>query len=434
MTDYAFETWDVFTDSVFAGNPLAVVTDARGLSSEDMLKITREFNLSETTFILPPDDPGNTARVRIFTLGYEMPFAGHPTVGTAIAIARMRGQPGALALELQAGLFHVQVDRDGDNDFTYFTALRDGTPVGRISAHLHRASLAIHDATKAYFGFFDCADDPQAATALLTAAEDWARARGMQRLSGNFNLTAMQQIGVMTDGFAHAPYTDQIWGPPHLPGLLAAHGYDRSFPMTTFAMPLGTGAGPKPLPDATRSALLAEGFSFAPITRATINDRLEDARTILNRSFLDNPMFVPVTAEEFAFQAKDMKWIMDPRISKVVHYEGQAVGAVIAIPDLNPLLKRVRSRMGLTLPWHFLRYRATRTRAVVIFQGVLPEFQRRSVNPLMLSEMIRDMTAAGYKSVGGTWIADENTASLRQTEKSGASPLHRLHLFTKDLT
>ena len=115
MTAYAFETWDVFTDSAFAGNPLAVVTDARGLSSEDMLKITREFNLSETTFILPPDDPGNTARVRIFTLGYEMPFAGHPTVGTAIAIARMRGQQGALALELQAGLFHVQVDRDGDN-------------------------------------------------------------------------------------------------------------------------------------------------------------------------------------------------------------------------------------------------------------------------------------------------------------------------------
>ena len=114
MTAYAFETWDVFTDSVFAGNPLAIVMDGRGLSADDMLKITREFNLSETTFVLPPVDSGNTARVRIFTLGYEMPFAGHPTVGTAIAIARMRDLQGALALELQAGLFHVQVDRDGD--------------------------------------------------------------------------------------------------------------------------------------------------------------------------------------------------------------------------------------------------------------------------------------------------------------------------------
>ena len=145
-------------------------------------------------------------------------------------------------------------------------------------------------------------------------------------------------------------------------------------------------------------------------------------------------MFVPVSTEEFNFQAKDMKWIMDARISKLVHFEGQAVGAVIAIPDLNPLLKRLNSRMRLSLPWHFLRYRAQRDRAIVIFQGVLPAFQRRSVNPLMLNEMIKDMRAAGYKSVGGTWIADQNVASLRQTEKSGAKPLHRLHLFEKELT
>lgn len=145
-------------------------------------------------------------------------------------------------------------------------------------------------------------------------------------------------------------------------------------------------------------------------------------------------MFVPVSAEEFSFQAKDLKWIMDPRISKVVHYRGRPAGAVIAIPDLNPLLRRLGSRLRLSLPWHYLRYKARRDRAVVIFQGVMPEFQGQSVNPLMLSEMTRDMIAAGYKTVGGTWIADQNHASLRQTEKAGATPLHRLHLFSKELS
>lgn len=319
-----------------------------------------------------------------------------------------------------------------EDDFTYFTAHRDGRPIGRITAHVHRTSLELHSATTAYFGFFDCADDPAAATALLSAAEDWARAKGMTDIRGNFNLTAMQQIGIMTDGFSHAPYTDQIWGPPHLPTLLEANGYARGFPMTTFAMPVASNA--EVLPDAVRAQLLAEGFSFAPINRRTIAARLEDARTILNISFRDNPMFVPVTAEEFNFQAKDMKWIMDPRISKVVHHGGKAAGAIIAIPDLNPLLRRVKSRMTFSLPWHFLRYRKRRERAVVIFQGVLPEFQGRGVNPLMLNEMARDMAAAGYTSVGGTWIADENTASLRQTEKSGATALHRLHLFGKALS
>lgn len=109
MPRYAFETFDVFTDRRFAGNPLAVVTDARGLSDAAMQTVTREFNLAETTFVFPPEDPANTARVRIFTPEYEMPFAGHPTVGTAIQIARARGLAGDIVLELKAGLFRVEV-------------------------------------------------------------------------------------------------------------------------------------------------------------------------------------------------------------------------------------------------------------------------------------------------------------------------------------
>lgn len=120
MTQYPFETYDVFTSKRFAGNPLAVVTDARGLSTEDMQTIAREFNLSETTFVLPPENTENTARVRIFTLGYEMPFAGHPTVGTAISIARARKLSGALRLELNAGVFPVRVDLDRPAAFAEF--------------------------------------------------------------------------------------------------------------------------------------------------------------------------------------------------------------------------------------------------------------------------------------------------------------------------
>lgn len=84
-----FVTVDVFTSRRFAGNPLAVFSDARGLDPALMQQITREFNLSETTFVLPPDDPRHTRRVRIFTPGRELPFAGHPTVGTAFALAHL---------------------------------------------------------------------------------------------------------------------------------------------------------------------------------------------------------------------------------------------------------------------------------------------------------------------------------------------------------
>ena len=88
MRTYSFVTVDVFTTTRFGGNPLAVFPDATGMSDAEMQSLAAEFNLSETTFVLPPEDPANTARVRIFTRTREMPFAGHPNVGTAYVLAQ----------------------------------------------------------------------------------------------------------------------------------------------------------------------------------------------------------------------------------------------------------------------------------------------------------------------------------------------------------
>ena len=95
MTRYKFYTADVFTNVIFGGNPLAVFPDAQGISSELMQKIAKEFNLSETAFVLPPEDPRHTRRLRIFTPGTELPFAGHPTLGMAHVLASI----GAVSLE-----------------------------------------------------------------------------------------------------------------------------------------------------------------------------------------------------------------------------------------------------------------------------------------------------------------------------------------------
>lgn len=108
---------DVFTDKPFQGNPVAVVLDAEGLSTEQMQRIAVEFGYSETTFVLPPDDAAHTARVRIFTPSREIPFAGHPNVGTAFVLANyaeMKGAPlsGTLLFEEIAGLVPVRLLKD----------------------------------------------------------------------------------------------------------------------------------------------------------------------------------------------------------------------------------------------------------------------------------------------------------------------------------
>lgn len=113
MRRYSFVTVDVFTEQRFGGNPLAVFPDAHGMTDAEMQSLAAEFNLSETTFVLPPDDPAHTARVRIFTRTTEMPFAGHPNVGTAYVLAQQnRDRNGRLLFEELAGLVEIDVERD----------------------------------------------------------------------------------------------------------------------------------------------------------------------------------------------------------------------------------------------------------------------------------------------------------------------------------
>ena len=117
MRRYPFVTVDVFTDRQFGGNQLAVFPDARGISDAEMQALAAELNLSETTFVLPPADPANTARVRIFHRTAEMPFAGHPNVGTGFVLAD-RASAGLLRFEEIAGIVEVRLDHDAAGQVT----------------------------------------------------------------------------------------------------------------------------------------------------------------------------------------------------------------------------------------------------------------------------------------------------------------------------
>ncbi|BDB25067.1 PhzF family phenazine biosynthesis protein [Cupriavidus sp. P-10] len=122
MPTYAFRLLNVFAESTFGGNPLCVFEDARGMDEATMQALALQFNLSETTFVLPSDNA--SARVRIFTPGYEMRFAGHPTLGTAHVVRELAGTSDTLMLEFLAGV--VPVTAQGD--VWTFTAPHSGMP------------------------------------------------------------------------------------------------------------------------------------------------------------------------------------------------------------------------------------------------------------------------------------------------------------------
>lgn len=144
MATYDYCTLDVFTDQTFGGNPLAVVLEARGLETATMQAIAREFNYSETTFVLPPSDPAHTAHVRIFTPGGELPFAGHPTVGTAFALAalgRIRPEVHDLVFEEGVGPVPVRIERPAAGGVGRCT-LTAAQPPARLATLDDRAALA----------------------------------------------------------------------------------------------------------------------------------------------------------------------------------------------------------------------------------------------------------------------------------------------------
>jgi PhzF family phenazine biosynthesis protein len=122
MAHYQFRLLNVFAETTFGGNPLCVFEDARGMSDTTMQALARQFNLSETTFVLPSERAD--ARVRIFTPGYEMRFAGHPTLGSAYVVRDLRSKGDRLSLEFKAGIVPVAAD----GDVWTFTAPTSATP------------------------------------------------------------------------------------------------------------------------------------------------------------------------------------------------------------------------------------------------------------------------------------------------------------------
>jgi trans-2,3-dihydro-3-hydroxyanthranilate isomerase len=245
MTSHRFVTVDVFTDARFGGNPLAVFPDARGLTGEQMQALATEFNLSETTFVLPPADPANTARVRIFNPTAEMPFAGHPMVGTGYVLAQERGGED-LRFEVPAGLVQVRVERGGSGEIAGATieaprplSLGETLPADVIAACVgispHEVLTARHEPVLASMGnpFVIAEVAGEALTRALPHVDRFRQAEGERDwLKGRLSLHLYARDGGRVRARMFAPlsgvFEDPATGSANTPlaGLLLSLGQE----------------------------------------------------------------------------------------------------------------------------------------------------------------------------------------------------------------
>lgn len=309
-----------------------------------------------------------------------------------------------------------------------------GRPVGRALAHVYHRHNVRHGERAAFFGYFECRDDARAARALIDAAAAFGSQHGCTVLRGPFNMTAMQEMGVLTSGFAEPPAVDETYTPSYYPGLLAAAGLRPVFPVTTFRVDDVSRLKHDTLLGERQRALLASGrLRVRSANLRNFAREIEAVRELLNDSFYDNPHFVPITHDEFVFQIGPYKRLMDPAISLVAELDGVPCGFIITVPDFNPLLKQMQGRAGPREILTFLRGRSRIRDAVLIIMGVPRYLQDRGIMRVLLAELVRVLQRRGYRRLTVTWIADVNAKSLATVAALGARPLHRLTLYERPI-
>lgn len=320
-----------------------------------------------------------------------------------------------------------------ENDFTYYTVFKNNTPVGRITAHVHKRFNEKFKLNRCYFGFFESINDQEVANTLFGLAEKWGKERGFTSIAGNFNLTAMQEMGFMIDGFDKEPYIAQSFGVDYYPQLLQAGGYTPTFPMKTFEIDLEKINPELLLGEKQKSLLKNLEYEFIPITKTVFDTRRDDMIFVFNIAFENNPFFVPYTRTEFDFQANDLTYFIDSSISYLVEHNKKPIAISIHIPDINPFLRKTKSTFTLATLYYFIKNKLKRERCLCVFSAVLPEYHSKGILGGIAYLSVKNMKKRGYKKFGITWISDSNIGSLKKVSDLNGKKLHELRIFEKNL-
>jgi len=324
-------------------------------------------------------------------------------------------------------------------DRALWIAERDGAVVGRIAAIENRAHNAFHGDRTGFFGFFECADDAEAARALLDTAAGWLAARGLTSMQGPMNPSTNYECGVLVDGFEHHPMLMTTWNPPYYDALLAGAGLGTAKDLLGWWIGRDAGDGRDfALPPAyaahAERALAQTGLRFRDLEPSRIEREIAVCWDVYNAAWEPNWGFVPMSRDEFAHLAKDLKLLTDPRFAFAAEIDGQPAGFAIALPDYHVLFKKIRT--GRLLPTGLLTLltgkRSLHTLRVLAL-GVRHEHRTRGIFALFTHEIVRRGLAAGITGAEASWVLEDNHLMNRPLRAMGATPYRRWRIYERAL-
>jgi len=315
----------------------------------------------------------------------------------------------------------------------YYLAWRGDRIVGRITAQVDRNLHAFQDNRWGQFGFFDCEEDQEAATALVDAAEAWVKARGCDRLVGPFDFTTNDECGVLVEGFERLPVVLMNWTHRYYPRLLEGAGLVKAMDTLMWSLDVVDRDRVHPaIWEMAEKVQTEHGITCRPMRKHDLQAEVERFLEVYNEAWQRNWGFVPLSPAEVRHYAKQLRPLLDENWAMVAETaDGRVAGAALSLPDYNQVLKRMNGRL-LPIGWaKFLFYRRKIDRVRVFALGVKKEFQHTGV-AARFYQMHYDSAERTPQKVGETgWILETNKPMNRAMEGMGGQIVSRYRIFER---
>jgi hypothetical protein len=314
-----------------------------------------------------------------------------------------------------------------------FLARRGSETVGRITGIIDRHYNQFHGEKMGIWGFFECDNDPAAATALFSSVETWALQKGMTFMRGPLNPSTNYEVGLLIEGFAHAPVLMMTYNPPYYPGLVESCGYTKEKDLMAFLI-----AGDYRLPEwmdrLAERISKKKGIHIRPSHPKDVDSEFALIREIYNASWSGNWGFVPLSDNEMRNIQKNVMKFVDPDLVFFIYYENEPAAACVIFPDINPLLKRFNGRIGLIGLSKFLVYRREIKGLRCLFFGIKEKYQQLGLPMLAfhhIFEVVRKKEKYHYLELG--WTLEDNESINSLIEEAGAKTCKKYRIFRKSL-
>lgn len=317
-----------------------------------------------------------------------------------------------------------------------FLARRGGEIVGRIMASDDPNYNALHQSNVGCFGMLESIEDTEVAGALFDAAETWVRQRGRNEIMGPIDYSTNYLCALLIDGFEHPPMLLTSHNPPYYARLLEQRGFTKEIDFFGWWFDNADEAS-------ARLRRLAARFknrqvaTIRGVDLKNIQQESERLRQIYNAAWEHNWGFVPFTAKEFAYMAKELKLLVDPALTLIAEVDGESASFVLTLPDINVALKKLNGRLtsfGLPIGLAKLLFYKNRIKTCRLTAlGVAPKFRRHGIAEMLVLQVIE--TAMLKRGMNGecSLVLENNAMMNRFLEAIGAERYKTYRIYSRRL-